>query len=116
MGHSLPSSVDGVCWDSLSNWRGDELIPQRRCEDDDEAKGGRTTQCLMKEFDNLDDEREETEDVTYLRCDIGVGAEIMDAIPTMVGRIDATARIALDGDNDAARMASTARVAEVAIR
>ncbi len=42
--------------------------------------------------------------------------------PTMVGRIDAAARTALrtlaqaDGDSDAARMATTARVAEVAIR
>ncbi len=66
MGHSSPS-VGGVCWDSLSNKRGDELIPQRRCEGDDEAKGGRTTQCLMKVFDNLDDEREEKENVTELR-------------------------------------------------
>ena len=61
-------AVGGVCWASLSNWRGDELIPQRRCEGDDKGKGGRTTQCVMKEFDNLDDddddEREEKEDVT----------------------------------------------------
>ena len=49
---------------------GDELIPQRRCEGDDEDKGGRTTQCLMIDFDNLDDdddEREEKEDLTRLR-------------------------------------------------
>ena len=47
---------------------------------------------------------------------------MVDVIPTMVGRIDAAARTALrpltqvGGENDAARMASTARVAEVAIR